>query len=102
MRTVIQNANGTRTVVAVEDGNLITGTVQDCTAIAERAKAMHNAGHVGSSEMRLAATLPDVMVEHYCNTKGITFAEFMRDKAHIRYMLNDPALAHFRVWKGKV
>lgn len=102
MQTVINNGNGTQTVVALQDGALITGTVQDCTPIVEHTKALHNAGYVGSSEMRLAAKLPDVIVEKYCNNKGITFHEFMRDKSHIRNMLSDPALAHFRVWKGKV
>lgn len=102
MKTVINNSNGTQTVVALQDGALITGTVQDCNPIAERAKAMHNAGITGSSEMRLAASFPFVMVEKYCNDKGITLNEFNTDKAHIRYMLNDPALAHFRIWKGKI
>jgi len=102
MQTVINNGNGTQTVVALQDGALITGTVQDCTPIAEHAKAMHNAGFSGHSEMKLAASIPLVMIEKYCNDRGITYAEFSQGKEHIRYMLNDPALAHFRVWKGKV
>ena len=102
MKTVIQNDNGTQTVVALQDGALITGTIQDCTPIAERAKAMHNSGYTGSSEMKLAASIPMVMIEKYCNDRGITYADFSKGKEHMRYMLNDPALAHFRVWKGKV
>ena len=52
--------------------------------------------------MKLAASLPFVMVENYLNDKRITMAEFMRDRSHVRAMLNDPALSHFRVWPGKV
>ncbi|MGE5452430.1 MAG: hypothetical protein ACM3VZ_11390 [Acidobacteriota bacterium] len=102
MKSVIQNSNGTQTVVALQDGALITGTVQDCVPIAEAAKAKHNAGSFGSSEMKHAASIPMVMIEKYCNERGVTFHDFMKDKAHIRYMLNDPNLAMFRIWKGKV
>lgn len=102
MKTVLTDATGVSTVVAVEDGNLVTGTVQDCTPILEHAKGLHNAGLHGSSEMRLAAKLPMVLVETYCNERGITFKDFMADRSHIRHMLNDPALQGFRVWGGRV
>ncbi len=102
MKTVVQRGDGLQAVVALEDGNLHTGSVQDCTPIAEYATARRNEGLHGRSDMKLAASLPFVMVEKYLNDKRITMAEFMRDRAHIRAMLNDPALAHFRVWPGKV
>lgn len=98
----ILNADGTQTVVSLQDGALVTGTIQDCTAIAERAKAMHNAGLHGSKDMKLAATIPAVFVEKYINDNGITFQEFLRSQQHQRRILGDPALAHFRVWKGQV
>lgn len=91
-----------KTVVAVEDGNLITGTVQDCTPYAERTKSLHNGGFHGTKELKHAATLPMVLVEKYCNDKGITFREFMNGREHIRAMCNDPALKAFRVWPGRV
>ena len=84
------------------DGAMTVQRTQECTPIAERAKALHREGYHGSKDMKLAATIPSVMVEAYCNTKCITFAEFMQNKEHIRNMLNDPALAHFRVWKGAI
>lgn len=102
MKTVIQRGDGLQTVIAVEDGNLHAGSVQDCTAIAEYTKARHNEGQHGRQDMRLAASLPFVMVEKYCNDHHLTLNEFMRDKTHVRAMLNDPALAHFRVWPGRV
>jgi len=91
-----------RTFAKLEGDNLITGSVQDCTPYMERAKALHNEGFHGSKDMRLAATIPDVLVEKYCNDNGITFQEFMRDKTHIKRMCNDPALKAFRVWPGRI
>lgn len=84
------------------DGAMTVQRTQDCTPIAEHAKALHNAGLHGTSEMKHAASIPFVMVERYCNDNGITFSEWSSDKAHIRRMLNDPALAHFRIWPGRI
>jgi hypothetical protein len=84
------------------EGTITFETYQNCDAIAERAKAMHNAGITGSKDMKLAATIPEVFVTKYCNDKNITFGEFLKNKEHVRAMLQDPALAHFRVWKGAI
>lgn len=102
MKTLVRNGDGTGTVVAVEDGNLITGTTQDCTPIAEMAKARHNEGLHGSSDMRLAASVPLVFVEKYLSDHNITMQELGKSQEHQRRLLNDPALAHFRIWKGRV
>lgn len=102
MKTVIQNSNGTQTFIGLQDGALITGTSQDCTPIAEYAKARHNAGLVGSSEMRLAASIPLVIVEKYCNDNNITMAEFKQSQEHKKRLLNAPENADFRIWKGRI
>lgn len=91
-----------RTDLHVSDGQMVVSNTQDCTPIAERATAMRNQGIHGSSEMRLAATIPNVMIEKYCNDNGISYAEWSSNREHIRRMLQDPALAHFRVWPGRV
>ena len=101
MRSVIDNGNGVNTVIALEDGNLITGSVQDCTAIVDNATAMRNEGFHGSSEMRLAARVPFVVVEKYCNDKGITFKEFSNQESHKIAFLNDPDYRNLRVWEGR-
>ena len=90
------------TKIVVEDGALKVGRFQDCTPIAEFTKAKHRAGEFGSSDFKYAAKLPYVMIEAYCNNRGITFSDFMGGSEHIKAMLNDPALADFRVWKGRV
>lgn len=85
-----------------DDGRLVIENVQDCTPIAEYAKSRQREGLHGSSEMRLAGSIPLVMVEKYCNDNGITYPEWSGNKEHIRRMLQDPALAHFRIWPGKL
>lgn len=102
MRTDLQTAPGVTTTVALQDGALVTGTTQDCTPYLERAQAMHNEGLHGSKDMRLAASVPMVLVETYLNLCGIEMSEFIRSPEHQKRFLNDPALAHFRIWKGRV
>lgn len=102
MKTVYNTAPGLQTVVALEDGALVNGTIQDCNPIAEFAKAKHNAGFHGSSDMKHAASVPFVFIEKYLNDNAITMQEFSRSAEHKKRLLNDPALAHFRIWKGRV
>lgn len=103
MRTQFQSAPGVMTVVDLShDGELTTGTIQDCTPIREYAQAAHKEGFHGSREMKHAAKLPAVAVETYCNVNRITFAEFMQNPVHVKAMCNDPALKDFRIWPGKL
>lgn len=90
------------TRIHLHDGKMTVQRSQDCVPIAERCKALVAAGATGSGEMKLAASIPYVLIEDYCNRNGIEFSEWIRDPAHARRMLADPALAHFRVWKGKL
>ena len=83
------------------DGTLSIIKTEDVTAILEDAKGRSNSGQHGSREMRHAATFPPTVVEKYCLDKGITFHEWMANPIHARAMLNDPALADFRIWKGR-
>lgn len=101
MRSVT-TTDGVKRIVDVQDGDLTTATVQDCTPIMEHTQALNREGHHGSSELRHAASFPFVLVEKYCNDNGITFQEFMNGKEHVKRMLNDPSLSYFRVWPGRV
>lgn len=73
---------------------------QDCTPIAEYAKAQHNAGMTGSADVKHAARLPMVIVEQYCNDNGVSFAEFMQNPVHVKRLVQDPKNDAFRIWKG--
>ena len=102
MRADLQLAPGVTSTIAIDGDQIVTGTTQDCVPILEAAKAMHNEGLHGSSEMKLGASLPLVVIERYCNDRGITYQEWASNREHIRAMLNDPSLAHFRIWPGRV
>jgi hypothetical protein len=75
--------------------------IQDCTPIAEYAHGLRAIGDVGSKEMKHAASFPKVIVEQYCNARGITFEEFMCNTEHVKCLLADPALKAFRIWEGR-
>ncbi|UOD28783.1 hypothetical protein INH39_25580 [Massilia violaceinigra] len=83
-----------------QDGRLFIGRSQDCTAIAEDAKRRHNAGEFGTSELKHAARIPNVIVEQYCNDTGVSFEQFMADPVHIKRVVQDPKNDAFRIWKG--
>lgn len=64
--------------------------------------ARHNEGLHGSSDFRLMASLPAVVIEHYCNVNQVSFREFMQNPEHVKRMVNDPALADFRIAPGRM
>lgn len=64
--------------------------------------ARHNEGHHGTKDMRLMASLPVVVIEHYCNINQVSFREFMNNPEHVKRMVNDPALADFRIAPGRM
>lgn len=101
MKQVIQNGD-VSTVVALEDGALHTGSIQDCTPYVERTKAMHNEGFHGSKDMKLAASVPFVLVEKYLNDNRLLMSEFVGSPEHQKRFLGDPAIEHFRIWKGRI
>ena len=90
------------TTLRLEGRDLVVQTRQDCTPIVDMARALHNEGAHGSSEMRHVARIPNVIIERYCNDHGVTYEEFCGNAEHKRRVLNDPALAHFRIWPGRV
>lgn len=91
-----------QTLMHEEDGKTVFERVQDCQSIVETTKALHKEGLHGSSEMKHAASIPFVIVERYCNDNGISFQDFCNGQEHIKRILNDPSLSHFRIWKGRV
>ncbi len=97
-----RQAEDVATRIVIADDRMHIQRTQDCTPIAERAKAMQNEGLHGSSEMRLAATIPNVIIEKYMNENGVSFAEVIGDPVHMRRIVNDPANAMFRVWPGRI
>lgn len=102
------------TQFAPQDGNVHTRLVQhgDDGAVVVREQyvgdirdnciARRNEGYHGTKDFRLMASLPPVLIEHYCNVNQITFREFMHNPEHVKRMVNDPALADFRIAPGRM
>jgi hypothetical protein len=88
--------------LSVQDDLMVVKTMQDVQPILQSVKDKVEVGDVGSKDMKHAATIPMVVIEAYMNRVGLTFQEFLRDKEHIKSMLNDKSLEGFRVWKGAV
>lgn len=87
----------------LHDVHLYEASRADLDVVAEHCGAMRSAGYTGpANDMKLAASVPAFFIQKYINDNGITFADFMRDQAHINRFLADPALAHFRVWQGRI
>lgn len=84
------------------DGKLTFERVQDVEPILDFTHDLRASGQLGSSEMRHVASVPMVLIEAYCNDKGIDFREFMTNPEHHKRVLNDPALSLFRIWEGRV
>jgi hypothetical protein len=92
-----------RTAKFLRDGdNIVEHRTQDVEPYLEHNKALRSAGIVGSGEMRHAAKIPFVVIETYLATHGITLHEFHANPEHVKRMLNDPALAGYRIWGGRV
>lgn len=84
------------------DDKMVVQRTQDCMPIVERCQTQQAEGITGSGEMKLAASIPFVILEKYCNDHSLLFSEVMQNKEHMRRILNDPDLALFRIWKGRV
>ena len=81
---------------------IYTADHADLQSVADHCAARRSIGAVGSSDMKLAASVPGIFIQKYLNDNGVTFAEFMREPKHADRLLADPALAAFRVWQGRV
>lgn len=100
--TVADSSIDLATKFHFQDGNMVVQRTQDCTPILDLCKSQHNEGIHGSSDVKLAAKLPFVVIENYCNVNNVEFSEAMRNPIHLKRMLNDPDLSGFRIWKGRV
>ena len=84
------------------DEGIVVAREQYVGDIRDYCIARHNEGLHGHDDFRLMASLPAVVVEHYINVNGITMREFMQNPEHIKRMVNDPALADFRIAPGRL
>ena len=77
-------------------------SVESEMAIVDAVKAKHNAGHFGTSDMRYLGEVTPMMLQTYCDKRGVTWDVAMSDPAHFRHILNDPENSNMRVYKGRI
>lgn len=77
-------------------------TTAELQAFKDRAAALRNGGHTVSKEFKLAASVPAFVVYDWCNKRGISHEEFMRNPKLADAFLNDPDNKAFRIWEGRV
>lgn len=88
-----------------EDGRIIDVATEDMAtlrSVADTCQHLSNEGFTGTKDERVLAHVPDIVIEKWCTDHGVTFAELMGSHALTKRMLEDPDLAAFRVWKGRV
>lgn len=88
-----------------QDGLLVDitrETLPNLHAVADHCQRLRSAGLTGEKNIRTLGIVPAFLVEKWINDRGIAFTEFMRNPEIQTQMLNDPALAAFRVHEGAV
>lgn len=63
---------------------------------------LRNTGQHGSKDMKHVANIPGIMIEKYCLDNGVGWDEFFQEQKHMKALLNDPAMAYFRIAPGQV
>jgi hypothetical protein len=84
------------------DDKLVFECEERFDGLVDRCKERQNTRQFGDSELPLLAEVPGIVIYDYCIRNGVTWREFMTEPAHARRMLNDPALAYFRIKPGVV
>lgn len=92
-----------QTHIGLHGDTLVVQRTQDVDPVLRAVKAERAAtgGRNKAGDMMHAARLPMVVIEQYCNANDLSFREWMNNPEHAKRMLNDPALAAFRVWEGR-
>lgn len=88
-RKMIHDDGGVRDLLYVDSDQL--------KAVADVCIGRQNSGVTGSRDMPHLAEFPAAIVEKYLIDAGITLHEWMANPVHVKRMLQDPALRHFRI-----
>jgi hypothetical protein len=88
--------------VFFNDDGYVVQREQRVAGIVDYCKARHNEGRHGFKDFKLMGKLPEEMVNHYCAVNKVSFREFLKNPEHVKRMINDPALADFRIAPGRM
>lgn len=92
-------------IEAVDDRREAHVYEEDLAALkahADRCASVRHENRQAGSEFKHVASIPAVIVMKYIADNGITFDDFMTDPKHVERLINDPSLAYFRTWEGRV
>lgn len=89
------------TKLHIEDGNITFERVADVQNVIDSAANLRSAGAVKTEggDYHLGR-IPLILIEKYCNEKGITFHEWCNNDVHVSSLLNNSDYAAFRISQG--
>jgi len=84
------------------DGSITFERKQDCQPILDEVRRIKDVtnGKSLSGDLVHVGKIPAVLVEKYCNDKGISFRDFILDDKHVTTLMNDHDYKLFRIWEG--
>lgn len=84
------------------DGSITFEREQDCQPIIDEVQKIKQVtdGRSKTGDLVHVGRIPAVIVEKYCNSRGITFHDFIVDDTHVTALMNDSDYRVFRVWEG--
>lgn len=94
---------GIDTIIHVDDGNFAIERKQDTQPVLDQItdiKSQTN-GISKTGDLYHVARIPSIVIEKYCNERGITFHDFVVDDSHVTALLNDSTYKHLRIWEGR-
>lgn len=71
-------------------------------ALADHCAAMRAVNAGDRKDDKLCMSIDPFFIVKWCDLRGITFAEFMRDPRLQTQFVEDPDHAAFRIWEGKL
>lgn len=74
---------------------------EDLDTLATHCREASDAQKSGG-DMKLAMTVDGTVILDWCNKRGVTWQQFMRDSALQVRFLDDPDNSVFRIWKGRI
>lgn len=84
---------------------IVMGTTidkRDLDTLAKHCADMRAIGAGNGKDEKLAMSVDGWVINDWCVRKGITFAEFMRDRKLQTRFIEDPQNAAFRIWEGRL
>lgn len=102
------NADGTRSIVHVDDNSLVIERTQDVAPILDQNKAAQSNGFNANANMRHAAAIPAIVWQQWdkefyqMHKRSLLGAPRKLKDKFMKAKLNDPDNRFLRTWQGKL